>query len=272
MALLKYADMPKSTFYYCLQKLSRQDKYKDLKEKIRSIFEANHARYGYRRITIELKKQGTVVNHKLVSKLMKQMELHVRVSKKRYHSYRGDVGKTAPNLINRDFYAEAPNQKWATDVSEFSIEAGKLYLSPILDMFNGEIVSYHIGESPNLQQTISMLDIALQQRNTNGTLIHSDQGWQYQSGSYQRLISEAGMTQSMSRKGNCLDNAMMENFFGIIKTEMFYGYEKTFPSLEALKLAIVEYIEYYNHKRIKLRLNGMSPVEFREYFQKMQLD
>ena len=268
-ALLKYADIPRSTFYYHLKKMSKPDKYADLKEKIADIFEANRSCYGYRRITSALRKQGIAVNHKLVSKLMKQMELRCKVRRKKYRSYQGDTGKAAPNLVARNFHADLPNQKWTTDVSEFSIAAGKLYLSPVLDMFNGEIISYHIGESANLKQTMSILNDALKKnRNCEGIIIHSDQGWQYQSGQYQRCLKNAGMVQSMSRKGNCLDNAIMESFFGIIKTEMFYGYEKTFPSLQALKLAITEYIEYYNHERIKLRLNGMSPVEYREFFQK----
>lgn len=197
------------------------------------------------------------------------MELRCKVRRKKYKSYKGDVGKSAPHILKRDFKAERPVQKWTTDVTEFSVSEGKLYLSPILDMYNGEIISYDIGRSPNFQQTMSMLNAALSRyKDLTGLILHSDQGWQYRQMEYQHKLKERGIVQSMSRKGNCLDNAMMENFFGIMKSEMFYGHEKEFQTLEKLELAIREYIEYYNHIRIKLRLKGMSPVRYREHYEK----
>ncbi len=269
MALLKFAGIPKATYYYYIQKNRQEDKYKKLKEQIQSIFYENKSRYGYRRITLELRNRGIIANHKLVLKLMNELELCCKVRRKKYKSYKGEVGKSAPNIPKRDFKAEKPKEKWTTDVSEFSISSGKLYLSPILDMFNGEIISYNVSKSPNFQQTISMLDKALSSfKDLKGLILHSDQGWQYRQAEYQHRLSECGIIQSMSRKGNCLDNAIMENFFGIMKSEMFYGYEKTFKTLEELELAIREYIEYYNNRRIKLRLKGMSPVKYREHFEK----
>ena len=273
MALLEYAGIPKSTYYYHIQKNSRPDKHEGLKAKIREIFNDHQQRYGYRRITMELRNQGIVANHKLVLRLMNEMGLYCKVRRKKYKSYKGDVGKVAPNVIKRDFNAEAPNCKWATDVTEFSIASGKVYLAPILDMFNGEIISFDIGKSPTLQQTAGMIDRALQQHpKLEGLIFHSDQGWQYQNRLIQRRLEKAMITQSMSRKGNCLDNAIMESFFGIMKSEMFIGYEKTFQTFDDLELAIREYIDYYNNRRIKLRLNGMSPVKFREDFFKGTLD
>ena len=175
MALLKLAEIPKATYYYYEKKSKQDDKYKELKEEIQYIFYAYKKRYGYRRITLELHNQGIRVNHKLVLKLMKEMDLYCEVRRKKYKSYQGDVGKAAPNLIKRDFHADKPNQKWTTDVSEFSISAGKLYLSPILDMFNGEIISYNVGKSPNFQQTMFMLKDALKQfSNLKGLILHSD--------------------------------------------------------------------------------------------------
>lgn len=269
MALLKLAGIPKATYYYYVQKNQKTDKYKELKELMRSIFYEHNARYGYRRITLELRNRGVVVNHKLVLKLMNEMLLRCKVRRKKYKSYKGEVGKSAPHVIKRDFKAEKPRQKWTTDVSEFSISAGKLYLSPILDMFNGEIISYHVGRSPNFQQTMLMLDSAFSQfEDLSGLILHSDQGWQYRQVEYQHHLEKRRITQSMSRKGNCLDNTIMENFFGIMKSEMFYGHEKEFQTLEELELAIKEYIEYYNNRRIKLRLKGMSPVQYREHFEK----
>lgn len=269
VALLELAGIPKATYYYYEKKNKKNDKYKELKEQIQSIFYAHKKRYGYRRITLELHNQGIRVNHKLVLKLMKEMDLHCKVRRQKYKSYKGEVGKSAPHLIKRDFHADKPNQKWTTDVSEFSISAGKLYLSPILDMFNGEIISYNVGKSPNFQQTMFMLNDALKKfPDLNGLVLHSDQGWQYRQMEYQYTLKKNGRMQSMSRKGNCLDNAIMENFFGIMKSEMFFGHEKEFQTLEELELAIREYIEYYNNRRIKLRLKGMSPVRYREHYKK----
>lgn len=195
---------------------------------------------------------------------MKEMGLFCMVRARKYRSYKGDIGKIAPNLLNRDFHASKPNEKWVTDVTEFNLFGQKLYLSPILDIYNGEIVSYTLSHSPRFSTVMTMLDIAIERLPKEHNLIlHSDQGWQYQMKPYQRKLSGNGITQSMSRKGNCLDNAVMENFFGILKTELLYIQQ--FDSIEHFISELHEYINYYNHRRIKLKLKGMSPVEYRTH-------
>ena len=195
---------------------------------------------------------------------MEEEGLTSKVRMKKYRSYRGQVGKIAPNIIDRDFAADKPNQKWTTDITEFSLFGKKLYLSPILDMFNGEIVSYDISTAPALPQVMNMLEKAFAKvKETKGIIFHSDQGWQYQHAYYQKTLKNHGIIQSMSRKGNCLDNSVMENFFGLLKSELLYLQE--FKSLEDFKKKLHEYIYYYNNKRIKLKLKGMSPVEYRTH-------
>ena len=195
---------------------------------------------------------------------MKEERLTSKVRMKKYRSYRGQIGKVAPNYIQRDFNAEKPNQKWSTDITEFALFGRKLYLSPILDMFNGEIVTYEISTAPCLAQVMNMLDKAFAKvKDTEGIIFHSDQGWQYQHAYYQKTLKNHGIIQSMSRKGNCLDNSVMENFFGLLKSELLYLQE--FKSLEDFETKLHEYIFYYNNKRIKLKLKGMSPVEYRTH-------
>ena len=260
--LLKLRKMARSVFYYHLKRLKTRDKYADEKDMIKSIFNEHKGRYGYRRITSELRNRDTILNHKTVQRLMIQMGLKSQIRKVRYRSYKGEVGRIAPNVINRDFVAHAPNRKWATDVTQINIGSEKLYLSPILDMFNGEIISYNISKSPNLEQVYDMLDKAFARFDSlDGLILHSDQGWQYQHYGYRKRLEEHGIIQSMSRKGNCLDNAMAENFFGIMKSELLYA--ENFESSEAFIKALDEYIDYYNNKRIKSRLIGKSPVQYR---------
>ena len=190
------------------------------------------------------------------------MGIFCRVRMHKYNSYKGDVGRIAPNLLERDFKADKPNQKWVTDVTEFALFGIKLYLSPIIDLYNGEVISYNLSRHPNLNQVTDMLEKAFTKIPDNTNLIlHSDQGWQYQHKHYQKMLKEKGVRQSMSRKGNCLDNAMAENFFGIMKSELLYA--EKFESPEAFIKALNEYIDYYNNKRIKSRLNGKSPVQYR---------
>ena len=242
--------------------MQKPDKYRIEKEEITAIYHENQGRYGYRRITLEMRNRGYVINHKTVSRLMKVLGLKCQVRIKRYRSYKGEIGKIAPNLIDRNFHADAPNQKWTTDITEFSLFGKKLYLSPILDMYNGEIVSYNISEHPVMNQVMDMLDKAFKKIPDNTELIfHSDQGWQYQHKRYQQRLKEKGIRQSMSRKGNCLDNAIMENFFGLLKTELLYLRE--FESLEEFRDELEKYIYYYNHQRIKGKLKGLSPVQYR---------
>ena len=190
------------------------------------------------------------------------MGICCRVRMKKYKSYKGEVGKVAPNLLERDFKATSPNQKWVTDVTEFSLFGTKLYLSPIIDLYNGEIISYNISSHPNFAQIIDMLEKAFGRISDNSNLIfHSDQCWQYQMKKYQKMLNDNGISQSMSRKGNCLDNACAENFFGILKSELLYLQD--FESIEQFKHELIDYLDYYNNRRIKLKLGGLSPIQFR---------
>ena len=239
------------------------DKYKEVKAEIVAIYHENKGRYGYRRITTEVHNRGFLINHKTVQRLMKELGLVCRVRIKKYRSYKGEVGKIAPNLLSRNFYAEKPNQKWATDVTEFSLFGEKMYLSPILDLHNGYLVSYTISERPVLGMVISMLEKAFETiPDETGLVLHSDQGWQYQHKQYQRMIRRKGIRQSMSRKGNCLDNAVMENFFGLLKSELFYLQE--FRSLDHFKQELVDYLDYYNNRRIKAKRKGLPPALHRQ--------
>ena len=261
--LLSVAQLPRATFYYHLKKQKQADKYETSKAEIKAIFHENKGRYGYRRITVELRNRKIFLNHKTVQKLMKQLGLVCCVRIKKYHSYKGEVGKIAPNLLNRDFYAEKPNEKWVTDVTEFSLFGKKLYLSPILDLHSGYLVSYTISEHPTLSMVTSMLEKAFVNIPDNTNLIlHSDQGWQYQHKQYQRMLHNKGIRQSMSRKGNCIDNSVMENFFGILKSELLYL--QKFESIEQFKAELIEYLDYYNNKRIKTKLKGLSPALYRQ--------
>jgi len=260
--LLKLIGLPRSTYYYYLNRSEKTDKYADIKKMIQNIFHENQGRYGYRRITLELKNRGIVINHKTVQNLMKNLGLKCMVRIKKYRSYKGEVGKVAVNLISRNFYADRPNQKWATDITEFSMFGEKLYLSPILDMYNGEIISYSISKRPVLGLVLNMLDKAFDKvDDVSNLILHSDQGWQYQHKRYQSYLKSKGIMQSMSRKGNCLDNAVMENFFGILKSELLYL--RTFQSLTEFKQELIKYIDYYNNKRIKSKLKGLTPVQYR---------
>jgi transposase InsO family protein len=263
--LLNQTNMARSSFYYYQKHNKLPDKYKDIKELIKSIYHKNKGRYGYRRITDELQNKGIIINHKTVLRLMKLLGLKSIIRIKKYKSYKGEQGKIAPNILERNFKAQAPNQKWATDITEFNVSGQKLYLSPIIDLYNQEIISYELTERPVFNQVVTMLKKAFKKipNNTNLTL-HSDQGWQYQMKQYQYLLKEKGILQSMSRKGNCLDNAIIENFFGILKFEMFYT--QKFKSIEELKKEIKEYINYYNNERIKSNLNKMSPIKYRAHY------
>lgn len=260
--LIKVANIARSTYYYWVKQLNRPDKYSEVKEVIKQIFDEHQGRYGYRRITLELHNRGFLINHKTVCRLMNQLGLKCLVRIKKYRSYRGKVGKVAPNILERDFKANKPNEKWVTDVTEFHLFGENLYLSPILDLFNGEIIAYNIEKRPVFSLVTKMLDKAFLCLNEGETpILHSDQGWHYQMTKYQHLLKEHHITQSMSRKGNCLDNAVMENFFGLLKSELLYLQE--FESMEHFKRELEKYIYYYNHKRIKAKLKGLSPVQYR---------
>ena len=262
--LLATAKMPRSTYYYQVKQLDKLDKNKAIKTEIQAIYDEHKGNYGYRRIYLELRNRGFVVNHKKVQRLMTVMGLAARIRRKRkYSSYKGEVGKKADNLIKRQFEGSKPCEKCYTDVTEFALPEGKLYLSPVLDGYNSEIIDFTLSRSPNLKQVQTMLDKAFPADSYSGTILHSDQGWQYQHQSYHDFLESKGILPSMSRKGNSPDNGMMESFFGILKSEMFYGLETSYQSLDELEEAIIDYIYYYNNKRIKAKLKGLSPVQYR---------
>lgn len=259
--------MVRSSYYYYEKRSQLTDKYKDIKDLIKQIYDYHKGRFGYRRITLIIRQKGIIINHKTVLRLMKVLGLKSLIRIKKYKSYKGEHGKTAPNILQRNFKTAEPNQKWATDVTEFNVSGNKLYLSPIIDLFNGEIISYELSKRPNFNQIVNMLKKSFKRIPDDANLIlHSDQGWQYRMKEYQMLLKEKGIRQSMSRKGNCLDNAVIENFFGILKSELFYIMK--FRDIDHLKSEIKEYIKYYNNERIKLNLKGMSPIQYRAHYMK----
>ena len=257
--LLDIAELARASFYYHRKRQYQPDKYGEEKNAIIAIYHENKGRYGYRRITAELCRRGFLLNHKTVQRLMKVLGLVCRVRMKKYCSYKGEAGKIAPNLLKRNFEAEKPNLKWVTDVTEFILFGQKLYLSPILDLCSRDIVSYTISDRPVLSMVTSMLDRAFGQISDGTNLIlHSDQGWQYQHKQYQQMLNKKGIRQSMSRKGNCLDNAVIENFFGLLKSELLYL--QKFDSIEHFKAELIDYLDYYNNRRSKAKLEGLPPA------------
>lgn len=263
--LVKLAAIPRSTYYDLVKRMNRLDPDSDLKAEIKAIYEEHEGRYGYRRIRDELTNRGQKVNHKKVQRIMNELGLKCLVRMKKYKSYKGTVGKIAPNHLERQFTSDAPNKKWVTDITEFKLFGEKLYLSPVLDLFNGEIITYTIGSRPTYSLVSEMLEKALELLpEEHELLMHSDQGWHYQMKEYRHTLQERGITQSMSRKGNCYDNSVMENFFGIMKSEFLYY--KEFESVEHFKQELKKYMEYYNTKRIKAKFK-MSPVQYRTHFE-----
>ena len=257
--------MPRSTYYYYVKR-SKTDKYKEIKEEIKQIYTENKQRYGYRRVVLALRQKGIKINHKTVHKLMKSMGLSGKRRRSKYRSYKGEVGRIAPNIINRDFGTGKPYEKLVTDVTEFAVCDEKVYLSPVLDLHNNEVISYSISLRPNFEQIREMLRGLFEKLPKDATpIMHSDQGWQYQMKEFQSQLKEHKIIQSMSRKGNCLDNSVMENFFGRLKVEMFYG--EKFQTVDEFVHCLEEYITYWNNERISLKLNGMSPVQYRTHSQ-----
>lgn len=260
--LLSVVGLSRSTFYYQWRAGQAEDKFASLKARICAIFAQHHGRYGYRRITEAIRQQGWPVNHKTVQRLMGLLGLKSCVRVKKYRSYRGTLSQLAPNVLRRQFRAARPNQKWATDVTEFRVGTQKLYLSPVMDLCNGEIIAYEMACRPSFAMVAAMLRQACARLSPyERPILHSDQGWQYQMPAYRELLAQHAVTQSMSRQGNCLDNAAIESFFGTLKAEFFHL--NTFQTIEQLKDGIDRYIHYYNHHRIKLKLNGLSPVQYR---------
>lgn len=233
-----------------------------VRARIREIFTDSNERYGHRKIMTVLVKEGLSIAKKTVLRLMQDMGIKTKVRRKRYNSHRGTVGRVAGNVLNRDFTAEEPNEKWVSDVTEFAVADQKLYLSPVIDLFDTSVVSYSMSTSPNTALTNESLIRACQGlRPGQAPLVHTDQGFQYQHVSWAAILAEYGARPSMSRKGNCWDNAVAENFFGQLKSEMFYL--QKFDTVEDLKTAIDEYIHWYNFERISTRLGGLAPMEYR---------
>lgn len=268
--------MPKATYMYWQKRLDRDNPNAQLESKMLEIH-ATHKDYGYRRMKAEVHNQGYLVNKKKVQKLMQKLNLQVmsftRKSRK-YSSYRGKVGTIAPNRIRRRFHTNIPHQKITTDTTEFKyyeiddkgrMTMKKLYLDPFMDMCNGEIISFGIDKRPSAQSVMNALEEAISTTKDcpYRRTFHSDQGWAYQMKSDSHRLKEERIFQSMSRKGNCYDNAVMENFFGLLKQEIYYG--EVYYSLEELKNAIEKYIKYYNEKRIKEKLGWLSPIPYRQH-------
>ena len=254
--------MARSTFYY--NNREKNDKWAVERQRIVELYHLNRGRYGYRRLTMAMRNEGYLINGKTVRRLMSEAGLKCEVRMKKYRSYKGEVGKIAPNLLGRNFKATAPHMKMVTDITEFHLFGEKIYLSPVLDLYNRELIFYTIYRHPVLDMVKDMIEgtVAIIGSNTNA-ILHSDQGWQYQHKNYQKLLKDNNIIQSMSRKGNCLDNAVMENFFGLLKSELLYL--RKFESLEQFLEELEDYLEYYNTVRIKEKLNGMSPVQYRTH-------
>ncbi len=264
--LLKAMQLSKSTYYHEILKIDMvEERNADLIREINEIFNFHKGRYGVRRAHQELINRGIIVNHKRVQRLMHNMGLFGKRPKEKHHSYKGEVGTVADNIINRDFNTIAPLQKWTTDVSQFDFSWGKCYISPILDMNTNEIISYDLSLNPNLRQIERMLESAFKKfQNVEGLIFHSDQGWQYQHRIFRNKLKEHGIIQSMSRKGNCYDNCIMEAFFGRMKNEMYYGYEKEYDLFDSFSEAVTEYIKYYNNERIQAKTKWMPPAIYRK--------
>lgn len=268
--------MARSTFFYNLKAMKiQEEKDKAAKDTIRKLYDENakgNETYGYRRIYDLIRQipEFSSINHKKVARLMKEMGLTGYVSKtgaRRYSSYKGTVGKVAENVVNRNFKPEKPNMIWSTDITEFKLPACgnvKVYLSPIKDFSDGSIISHRCSTSPNMDLVMGMLEDALDKhKGLSGLTFHSDQGWQYQNKRWIERLDSRCIEQSMSRKGNCMDNGKMESFFSTLKKAIWFGREKEYKSPAELIAAIDDYIDWYNNKRIQHDLNGMTPLQYR---------
>ncbi len=261
-ALLRIVGLARSTFYHWNKARLAPDKHVGAKALIQQIHAEHHGRYGYRRMACAIRRHGEQLHPNTVHRLMRQLGLRSCQRVKKHQSYRGQIGEIAPNVMDRGFTATRPNEKWVTDITEFKVGDQKLYFSPIEDLFNGEIVAYTMGTRPTFDLVTSMLEKALGTLQAgDAPIVHSDQGWQYQMPVYSKMLHDRGLIQSMSRKGNCHDNAAMESFFGVLKSEWFHL--KKFTDIDVLKAELDEYVRYYNNDRIKTSLDGLSPIEYR---------
>lgn len=265
--LLKLVGVKRSTFYYQQKARQAVDKYAELKTTIKAVYDLHKGRYGYRRIAMTLARAGHAICQNTVQQLMGELGLKSLVRIKKYKSFKGEVGVSAPNILERNFDAAEPNQTWVTDVTEMKLPDGqKVFLSTVMDVCTGEIIAHETDTRPSFSVVMNMLNKALGLlRGGETPILHSDQGWQYRMSRYRERLQENGVIQSMSRKGNCHDNASMESFFAVLKTEYFHL--NTFSSVEQLQAGLTVYIRYYNHDRIKAKLKGLSPVAYRTHLQ-----
>ena len=263
--LLKMTSLSKSSYYYQKEAQKQPDRYAILRAEVKDVFYENQRRYGYRRVHATIKNKGITVSEKVIRRIMKEEQLDVPYKKRRkYSSYRGEISPAPENIINRDFRADAPNKKWLTDLTEFHIPAGKVYLSPIIDCFDGTVVSWAIGTSPDAELVNTMLDNAIRiLSDGEHPIIHSDRGSHYRWPGWLSRTENAGLIRSMSRKGCSPDNSACEGFFGRLKNEMFYSRSWQGVSIEQFISEIDSYITWYNEKRIKISLGAMSPIEYR---------
>lgn len=264
--LLEVLELSKSSYFYQRNAQARADKYAQVKEQITETFNQSYRCYGYRRIWYSLRRVGTRISEKVVRKLMQQEGLHVYYPRKRkFCSYCGEVSPEVPNLLKRNFRATEPNQKWLTDITEFAIPAGKIYLSPIIDCYDGMPVSWAIGTSPTAELANTMLKKAVAKLgNEDNPIIHSDRGGHYLWPEWIEITKKAALIRSMSKKGCSPDNSACEGFFGRIKNEMFYNRDWHAVSLTKFEQILDEYLNWYAQKRIKVSLSDLSPVEFRK--------
>lgn len=260
--VLEKLGLPRSTYYrYAGGRNAKVDRWADVRPLLHEAFSRVPNGMGYRQVAMALRaERGLAISGKTVLKLMREEGLRCRIRRKRYDSYRGEQGKAAGNLLNRDFSAARPMEKLVTDVTEFKVAGSKAYLSPVMDLYNNEIVAWSVSRSPNLAQAMEMLD-GLAPLLRGPALLHSDQGWQYQQAAYQERLRQMGIVQSMSRKATCLDNACMEGFFGHLKDEFYRG--RDFESFDSFKEQLDAYIVYWNTRRYQARLKGMAPVQYR---------
>ena len=263
--LLSTLNLPKSSYYYQIQCIKREDKYKEIRAKVKELFINNKGRYGYRRIHCLLKREGITISEKVIRRIMNDDHLIVKAAKRhKYSSYEGELSPAVKNIVNRNFSASAPNQKWLTDITEFRIPAGKVYLSPLIDCFDGMVVSWTIGTAPTADLTNTMLKNAINTLHDNEhPVVHTDRGCHYQWPAWIRLMHDFALTRSMSRKGCSPDNAACEGFFGRLKNEMFYNRNWSRISVERFIFELDQYMHWYNEERIKMSLGGMSPAEYR---------
>ena len=263
--LLEVLNLPKSSYYYQKAAMQKADKYCELRTQIKNLFEENKSCYGYRRIHALLKQSGTIVSEKIVRNIMKSEKLIVpQKHTRKYNSYKGEITPEVDNIINRDFHAEEPNQKWLSDITEFAIPAGKVYLSPVIDCFDGMVVSWSISRSPDAILVNDMLDKAINTLSeTDHPIVHTDRGCHYRWPGWIKRMQDANLTRSMSKKGCSPDNSACEGFFGRLKNEMFYGRSWVDIPMDAFIDEINSYIVWYNTKRIKQSLGYMSPAEYR---------